>query len=92
MSREMKESQRINIELLHRGSTTFGTLERRRARLKRFLEYEWRISNVKQRLNVIMATERRKIETRQSSRAAQEEAAWTLLSIKMDKIQAGDYF
>jgi hypothetical protein len=86
------ENQRINNELLQRGSTTFGTLERRKARLQRFIEYEKKIANVKKHLNVIIAEQRRQIETRQKSRAAQEEAAWTLLSLKTERIQPGDYF
>jgi hypothetical protein len=90
--RQCAESQRINDELLRLGSTTFGTIERRKARLQRFIEYEKKIVNVKKHLNTIIAEQRRIVETRQKSRAAQEEAAWALLALKTEKIQPGDYF
>lgn len=75
------DSQHINNELLRRGSTTFGTLERRVSRLLRFLALEYDKMDDHRRVKRIMSQERARTKRQQAK------AAWTLLGLRYGKTE-----
>ena len=80
-------NQRLNTELLQRGIATFGTYERRLARLQRFMAYENRSKSVANILSRIVFD--KIASTRVNTRAfvKQLEAARTLLSLRSAKTE-----
>jgi len=78
------DSQHVNNELLRRGSTTFGSYERRIARLLRFLTFEYKQMNDQQR--VIRAIS----QNRAKKSKEMKTAAWTLLGLRYGKTETFD--
>jgi len=80
--------QKLNMELLARGSTTYGSFERRLARLNRFIAYESKQATNHQILRKIVADEQAKIIQRAKLRAAEYEAAWALMEMRNSKTES----
>jgi len=77
------DSQHINNELLRRGSTTFGTLERRVSRLLRFLAMEYFEMDPQQRAKRFISQERARTQRQRE----ETKAAWTLLGLRYGKTE-----
>lgn len=76
--------QRLNTELLVRGSRTSGSYERKLERLQRFLELEKKKLTSRESLKIIMEEEKTKVEERAKLRAAEYEAIWVLMNLKTE--------
>jgi hypothetical protein len=76
--------QRLNTELLVRGSRTSGSYERKLERLQRFLELEKEELTNRERLNLVMAEEQIKARELAKLRAAEYEAIWVLMNLKTE--------
>jgi hypothetical protein len=76
------DNQHVNNELLRRGSTTFGSYERRVSRLLRFLTFEYNQMNDQQK--IIRALSQR----RANKSTEQRLAAWTLLGLRYGKTES----
>lgn len=59
----------LNKELAKRGAKTFGSLDRKEARLQRFIELERRMEAAERRLDEIRLEEQEKVMTRSRTRA-----------------------
>ena len=80
-------NQRLNDELLQRGIATFGTYERRLARLQRFLAYENRSKSVANILSRIIFDKIASTRVHTRAFVKQLEAARTLLSLRSAKTE-----
>jgi hypothetical protein len=76
--------QRLNTELLVRGSRTSGSYERKLERLQRFLELEKEELTNRERLNLVMAEEQIKVRELAKLRAAEYDAIWVLMNLKTE--------
>ena len=76
--------QRLNTELLVRGSRTSGSYERKVERLQRFIELEKEELTNRERLNLVMAEEQIKARELAKLRAAEYEAIWVLMNLKTE--------
>lgn len=83
----MYTSQQLNTELLARGATTYGSVERRIARLNRFMEYEAKKMSNHQILRRIVAEEQAKMSQRAKLRASEYSAAWALMELRNYKTE-----
>jgi len=63
----------LNNELAKRGAKTFGSTERKAARLQRFLDIERRLAAAERRLDQIRVEEQQRVVTRSLARAHQIE-------------------
>jgi hypothetical protein len=81
-------NQQLNSELLARGATTYGSFERRMARLERFMEYEAKKMTSHQILRKIILDEQEKIIQRAKLRAAEYEAVWALMEMRNSKTES----
>ena len=81
-------SQQLNTELLMRGATTYGSFERRMARLERFIAYEDKKMTNHQILRKIVLEEQEKISQRAKLRASEHSAAWALLELRNYKTES----
>jgi hypothetical protein len=59
----------VTKELAKRGAKTFGSLDRKEARLKRFIELERRVEAAERRLDQIRLEEHEKVLSRSRTRA-----------------------
>lgn len=61
----------LNKELAQRGAKTFGSNERKAARLQRFLDLERRVAAAERKLDQIRLEEQERVVTRSLARAHQ---------------------
>ena len=77
-------NQRLNTELLVRGSRTSGSYERKLERLQRFIELEKEELTNRERVDLVMAEEQIKARELAKLRAAEYDAIWVLMNLKTE--------
>jgi hypothetical protein len=90
MKENVYTNQKLNTELLLRGAATYGSFERRLARLQRFIAYENKQMSSRQVLRKIILDEQEKVSQRGKLRASEYSAAWALMELRNYKTETRD--
>lgn len=77
-------NQRVNTQLLIRGSRITGTYERKVERLQRFIDLEKKELTSRERLKIVMEEEKYKLEELARLRDAEYDAIWVLMNLKTE--------
>jgi hypothetical protein len=87
MKETVYTNQKLNTELLLRGAGTYGSFERRLARLERFMAYEDKQMSSRQVLRKLILEEEERMSQRAKLRASEQSAAWALLELRNYKTE-----